>query len=157
MRKILIVLPTLTLLVVVIAITRPWEPIAREVRESSTLRESRDRESSDIGPTKPPVATVLDAPRQQPPASRTGTLACPDGTILDALNGVTGAVELRWPRHLPYAAIVGQETSPTGLQWYVHGDGSRSTTQWVTFVDGRREAVSTVASPTGIAAMARDG
>lgn len=76
-----------------------------------------------------------------------GSLLLPDGSRVPALNGISGEIRLLWPPDRAPSPIVGREVSTTGLEWYVHADGTRSTTQWFTHDDGRREAVATVAAP----------
>lgn len=81
----------------------------------------------------------------EPPAG--SGLVMPNGQRVPCLNGVDGEFVLRWPRGRPFAPIVAVETSDTGLAWYVHQDGTRSTTQWMQKPNGSREGVGSVASP----------
>ena len=72
----------------------------------------------------------------------------PSGENVPALNGVNESVKLLWPTDLPYSPIVGTQREVDGLEWYVHADGSRSTTQMVFRSDvGRKVAMSVVANP----------
>ena len=50
--------------------------------------------------------------------------------VVAALNGATGAMRLAaaWGPH-PWSPIVTVERSDAGVDWYVHADGSRSTTE----------------------------
>ena len=77
-------------------------------------------------------------------------LLLPDGTTVPALNGAVGAVPLAraWSPHVPYSPIVGRERSDAGIDWYVHADGTRSTTEMKYRPDlGRPDAVTRVAHP----------
>lgn len=80
-----------------------------------------------------------------------GKLELPDGTFVPTLNGVESAPALgrSWRPSIPWSPIERIETAPDGVQWYVHADGTRSTTvmawhsqqaQWV--------AVTRVGHPT---------
>ncbi len=76
-----------------------------------------------------------------------GVLVLPNGKKVRALNGVTTEVRLLWPAETPYSPITGV-TRTQGIDWYVHADGSRSTTQMVYRSDlGRKTAMSMVANP----------
>ena len=63
-----------------------------------------------------PVADVPD---------RNGKILLPDGTFVPALNGVETAVQ--WGKR-SFSPIVGRNLTDTGVEWYVHEDGSQSTT-----------------------------
>lgn len=79
------------------------------------------------------------------------TVLLPDGSRIDALNGARGAKPLRdaWPANEPWSPIVGVEHSPAGVDWWVHADGSRSTTEMKWRDDLRRyDAVTRLARPT---------
>jgi hypothetical protein len=56
-------------------------------------------------------------------------LELPDGTFVPALNGAVGAGSLREVWKGAWSPIVGAERSDQGVDWYVHADGSRSTTE----------------------------
>jgi hypothetical protein len=74
-------------------------------------------------------------------------IAYPDGTKLPPLNGVTKAPAVTFHRLVPFAKVVRKERDPrTGLEWYIHENGVRSTTrlQWR---NGVQEAVSEVDMP----------
>jgi hypothetical protein len=81
-------------------------------------------------------------------AATTGRLRLPDGSCVPALNGVTDPVPMTWPADLPYAPITGVQRDPSGRDWYVHADGSQSTTVdlW-SANDGRGVAWTLVANP----------
>ena len=83
------------------------------------------------------------------PAADPRQLLLPDGTSTPALNGATHAPPLArgWDPAVPYAPIVGQRTVD-GVRWYVHADGTQSTTRMVYRPDlGRLDAVTSVAHP----------
>lgn len=70
---------------------------------------------------------------RSPPA---GAARFPDGTWLPPLNGVERAPP--FPART-CAPVVGIYTDPaTGMQWFVHADGARSTTQLVRIEEGGR-------------------
>lgn len=78
-----------------------------------------------------------------------GQLELPDGSVVAALNGATGAMRLAaaWGPH-PWSPIVTVERSDAGVDWYVHADGSRSTTEMKWRPDlGREDALVRVARP----------
>ena len=53
-----------------------------------------------------------------------------------------------WPRERPYSPIVKVEVDPHGQEWYVHEDGSKSTTVMGWRKDlGRLDAMTQVANP----------
>lgn len=95
-----------------------------------------------------PAAAV--APGADVPAEdHTRLLALPDGSFVPALNGALGAPPLiRFWGNRPWSPIVGRERSDRGIDWYVHADGTRSTTQMAWRSDlGRMDAMTRVAAP----------
>ena len=114
---------------------------------------------ADPTDTSPPpteaTPRVAPLPPAPPPTAR-DLVILPDGTRLAALNRVTGVTSIEWPADRPFSPVVGTEASPTGLQWYVHADGTRSTTQWLQMNDGTRRAVGTVAAPRPTAEPHKD-
>ena len=81
-------------------------------------------------------------------ANALARLGLEQGDRVATLNGVKEPIELIWPDGLAYSPITGTQTDPDGLQWYVHADGSRSTTQMVWRSDlGRKVAMAVVANP----------
>lgn len=71
----------------------------------------------------------------------------PDGTYMPALNGVRNPPPLQWPSDLPFTPIVGKRVS-AGVEWYVHADGTQTTTQMVFRSDlGREDATIQIARP----------
>jgi len=77
-------------------------------------------------------------------------LRLPDGSYVPALNGAEGAppLQLFWEAGRPWSPIVGVARSDAGVDWYVHADGSRSTTEMKWRSDlGRLDALTRVAHP----------
>lgn len=92
----------------------------------------------------PPVTAATRAE----PAGATWLL--PDGSCVAALNGAVDPKPLAdaWPAGVPWSPIIGVERSPAGLDWYVHADGSKSTTEMKWRADlGREDAVTRLARP----------
>jgi hypothetical protein len=112
--------------------------------------------TSPAGPQASPVQVPAAAPVLSPqPAAATaapaaapapGRLRLPDGSEVEPLNGVKAPPAMVWGE-TPYAPIVGREFG-NGIEWYVHADGTRSTTldRWRDDL-GRRDSVTLVAHP----------
>src|SRR5690606_36359339 len=99
-----------------------------------------------------PVTPTLAA--STPRAERTLHLALPDGTSVPPLNGVERPAILPWPPHRPWSPIVGKETDEDGVQWYVHADGSSTTTQMAWHPQlGRLDPVTIVLNPVAKTAV----
>ena len=97
--------------------------------------------------TVPPVPA---SPRARSETDPDATLLLPDGTRVPALNGARTPTPLAgaWPANVPWSPILGIERSPTGVDWYVHADGSRSTTEMRWRADlGREDAITRLARP----------
>ncbi len=113
---------------------------------SSTPSSAKD--ASPPVPSASPESAVLDtaAVESLPEDQR---LYMPDGSALPALNGATGLVRKQWwPGNRPWSPIKSKITTPDGVEWYVHEDGSRSTTRMVFRSDlGRKDAHVTFLSP----------
>lgn len=89
--------------------------------------------------------------------AREDRFALPDGSWAPALNGAKNPAALDWPPDIPYAPIVKRVTDPTGQDWYVHADGSKSTTVMTWREDlGRYDAVTNLANPTAVAPRVED-
>lgn len=76
-------------------------------------------------------------------------LALPDGTFVPCLNGTVGAPPLspHWGNR-PWSPIVATERSDVGVDWYVHADGTRTTTEMKWRPDlGRLDAMTRIAVP----------
>ena len=120
------------------------------------------------GPSTPPATTSRDAatgtdastaqaafpaepePAAPAPTDPRATMLLPDGSRVATLNGATSVRPLQevWPKNRPWSPIVGVERSDVGVEWYVHADGCRSTTEMRWRADlGRDDAVTRVAQP----------
>lgn len=100
-------------------------------------------EGSVVPTTELPPAVHLSLPENR-------TLLLPDGTRIRALNGAINASPMKgaWPKNVPWSPIVATERSDLGVDWYVHEDGSRSTTEMKWRSDlGRKDAVTRLARP----------
>lgn len=101
----------------------------------------------------PPARLQYTAPvatRTPEPAARHRLVLLPNGEYVPTLNGVLDAPAMDWPASIPYSPIIGRESTST-LDWYVHADGSKSTTQMVFRTDlGRMGPVTTVANPAPV-------
>jgi hypothetical protein len=92
------------------------------------------------GAVMPPAAADRPAP---------AGLLLPDGTSVPALNGAVAPPPLaRALGNRAFAPIVGIERSTAGIDWYVHADGVRSTTEMRWRADlGRYDALTRLALP----------
>ncbi|MBK9385712.1 MAG: hypothetical protein IPN34_12960 [Planctomycetes bacterium] len=104
-----------------------------------------------------PAPVVAHAPLREAPApTRTPPvpeemIRYPDGTFMPPLNGVKQPALLHWPPEEPFSPIVGKQMAGD-VEWYVHADGTQSTTQMVFRSDlGREVAVTHVARPMPVA------
>lgn len=88
------------------------------------------------------AAPAVIAPLPTPESAGIAAADCiayPDGTRLPPLNGVKKAPAVSFHRLLPFAPIVRKEFDrATGLEWYIHANGARSTTRLMQ--DGRAVA-----------------
>lgn len=95
-----------------------------------------------------PVSTDPGAERAL--AGKPAMLRLPDGSEVPPLNGVKEPAALVWGDE-PYSPIVGKELG-SGIEWYVHADGTRTTTldRWRPDL-GRMDSVTLVAHPKALA------
>lgn len=103
--------------------------------------------ASRVEPAPPSCPAAREAPAE---AADETTWLLPDGARVPALNGARSPQPMRevWPVSVPWSPITGVEHSPAGIDWYVHADGSRSTTQMVWRADlGRMDAMTRLARP----------
>ena len=111
------------------------------------------------GPGTAPLAAAAPAPCVFPVAAEAApkapervdaaaTWRLPDGSCIAPLNGAIDPAPLAWPPNVPWSPIVGRELGAAGVEWYVHADGSRSTTETKWRADlGRFDAVTRLARP----------
>lgn len=91
---------------------------------------------------------LLQAPAPvRKPQRLDGMMQYPDGTFMPTLNNVKVAVRVPWPAEVPFSPIVGRRFS-AGTEWYVHADGTQTTTEMSWRSDlNREDAVCHVARP----------
>jgi hypothetical protein len=83
-----------------------------------------------------------------------GALSLPDGSWVMPLNGVTDPAPYAWPKDREYSPIVGRrwikgKPPLEWVEWYVHADGSMSTTYMAWRADlGRKDAQTSIALPS---------
>lgn len=96
---------------------------------------------------RPEPAEGRAAPaRERSAAGGVARLRLPDGTEVEPLNGVRAPAPLAW-HDGPWSPIVGIERS-RDVDWYVHADGTRTTTVEVFRGDlGRTDPLTLVARP----------
>ena len=101
---------------------------------------------ADPKPSTAPVMTVpyLPEPEAKVPAER--RLKMPDGSFVPTLNGVVNPAAIVWHSG-PYSPVVRKQVDPT-LEWYVHADGTYTTTimQWRSDL-GRNDACTLCMKP----------
>jgi hypothetical protein len=122
------------------------------------IRSKPAPEAAPPAPAPQPVAVALTFPKadQVPEEQR---LRMPDGSFVPTLNGVKNPAKIAWGEQ-PYAPVVRIQKDPT-LEWYVHADGTYTTTimQWRSDLN-REDAVTLClhpATPTAVDAPADDG
>lgn len=104
--------------------------------------------ADEPAPAAVTAAPVTGAARAEPAGP---TWLLPDGSRVAALNGAIDPEPLAeaWPAVVAWSPIIGIERSPAGIDWYVHADGSKSTTEMKWRADlGRADAVTRLARPT---------
>ena len=94
----------------------------------------------------PPVAKATVPPPDTPEDDDAGMLLLPDGSEVKPLNGAKNPPKMLW-QNPQWSPIVGTEHS-SGLDWYVHADGTYSTTIMLWRSDlGRTDATTQVLHP----------
>lgn len=80
-----------------------------------------------------PVPRGSERPVTIPTDLRSG-IRCPDGSFLPLLNGVPHAGALGRDSDLsgPLPPVVAKRTEMDGTEWWIHADGSATTTRWTT-------------------------
>jgi hypothetical protein len=81
-----------------------------------------------------PPGTHVPFPRPLDPRQFSSGLGCPGGGHLPLLNGVPAARPLHrnTSLHGPVPPVIGKRVDASGDDWYVHADGSETTTRWTT-------------------------
>lgn len=104
------------------------EPIAGEAPEAAV----------PAATPEPMVASFVPLAEVPRPAVPQSAIRYPDGGVFPALNGVAVSIDLIWPSGRPYSPIIGKrvEGPPEYLEWYVHADGSHSTTKMMQVTRG---------------------
>ncbi len=77
----------------------------------------------DVLATALPPNTVAEATVP----GRKGSVKFPDGSVREALNGVTAELEIPWPAAHPWSPIV-ETVAHNGCDFYRHADGTFTTT-----------------------------
>lgn len=107
--------------------------------------------ATPAAPQKPPEpALPATAPLQTPESVGIPAADCivyPDGTRLPPLNGVKKAPPIQFHRMIPFTKVLRKEfDKATGLEWYVHENGARSTTR-VQWRNGVQDSVIELSMP----------
>ncbi len=116
--------------------------------------ECKDR-PADQDPAAPAIAVTTAMPLPLPPPATTprdGYIAYPDGTWFPPVNGVQHAPPIVFHDRTPFARVVAQTRDAGGRVWYLHENGTRSTT----IFDGKGNAMGLVARPAPVLPMAPD-
>ena len=145
----LLALICLALLVVASVVVWAWS--GHDDAEAPKLEPSTVVDPAAAPPVEPRVVTL---PSPVPATSMVaGYIAYPDGTFLPPLNGVEHAPRVAFhPRIMPFTPVVGLERDATGREWYVHEDGTRSTT----YLDRDGRAIADVQKPAPAQPMLPD-
>jgi hypothetical protein len=108
----------------------------------------RSAPPSSQPPPPAPVSSLQSAPAPtRSPADPEGMIRYPDGSFMPTLNGVKRPAGIQWPSEVPFSPIIGKQTA-AGVEWYVHADGTQTTTQMVWRSDVQQDvAVTHVARP----------
>lgn len=78
---------------------------------------------------EPPAVDPLEVRDSRPPGEAGRRwVEMPGGTWMRALNDVLDAKPIPWDRDLPKSPVVGLRTLADGVTWYVHADGTLTTT-----------------------------
>ncbi|MBK8096158.1 MAG: hypothetical protein IPK26_03575 [Planctomycetes bacterium] len=124
-------------------------------RGSDTEPADGNTPGADPKANQPAPAPQQGAPPTTTPAADSRQLLLPDGTEVAPLNGVANPPKVLWGDR-PYSPIV--KVTHTTIDWYLHADGSLTTTLEVWRKDlGRKDAVTMVCNPTDVAPLEIDG
>jgi len=144
-------LPAVRLCIAAIASTAASGWLWRSLCDHAPVDAPATLSSCNAAPAAPPaVATPEQPPAPVQPPGPHDFVIYPDGSRWPALNGVTEPPRLAWHHGRPFAPVTGRERGRDGRDWYVHADGSRSTTWWSWRPDlGRWAAITDMTSPAG--------
>jgi len=126
----------------------------------------RTEQAPPTAPAAPPSAPAVDQPAVvtalpgviplQEARPGEPTLRMPDGKEFPMLNGVREAPPPSWEPGRPYSPIIGTRTI-RGLDYYVHADGSTTTTLMAWRTDLKRyDGTTRVESPKESQAIVED-
>jgi len=122
------------------------------VLRSAPVSEPLPARSESGGPAVAASLPVQEPAVQALERSSVRMLELPDGSQVMPLNGVTAPAEMVWGE-VPWSPIV-RTTGLDGTDWYVHEDGTHSTTLMVYRSDlGRKDPVTLIsrsASPAPV-------
>lgn len=150
-----VLLTAMLLAGVAIWATGPFSRGAADPLPAATGERDRPAQPEQNATSTAPAATAAELPPATTAAPTTTapapeTMLLPDGKRVATLNGATDVRPLAsaWPKDRPWSPIVGVERSTAGVDWYVHEDGTRSTTEMRWRPDlGRADAVTRIAHP----------
>lgn len=102
-----------------------------------------------------PVVAALPTP-ESAGIPKEDCIHYPDGTYLPPLNGVRKAPAVTFHKYVPFTKVVRKQFDlATGLEWYIHENGARSTTRQV-WRNGVQEVYSEIDMPRASAPVADD-
>ena len=119
------------------------ESLPKTSRNSSPAATSKPRERPLVSKVVPGGIRIFS---KVPKPER--YLNLPDGTFVAPLNGVQEPAPFLWPKNIPFAPIIGKELDDHGRWWYLHKDGSKSTTYMAMHPQtGKLDARTDIANP----------
>lgn len=124
--------------------SRP-QPANGNARLEASGRAAETRTGSPPSAASTPASPEFGVLRTPPSAEdRPRYVEMPDGSWLPALNGVLGAPKSSWNPERPYARVVRIDRMQDA-DWYVHADGTWTTTRSVFRKDLGRDDVQSYA------------
>lgn len=125
-----------------------WWPVAQDPAPATPPATSVEKKADPETPVLNARWTAPEVVQNPDRQARRHMVQLPTGEFVKALNGAVDAKPLDWPKDRPFSPILGTERAPDGTEWWVHADGSKSTTVMIYRSDlGRHDAVSQVANP----------
>ncbi|MEZ5963445.1 MAG: hypothetical protein R3F56_06320 [Planctomycetota bacterium] len=101
--------------------------------------------------------TAPAAVQHPSPTEQKHMVKLPTGEWVKALNGAVDA-RITWPSDRPFSPIIGVERASDGKEWWVHADGTKSTTEMVYRSDlGRHDGLGQIANPVPPLPMEPEG